>query len=224
MSKHVAESVKRLIDKERESKVVPLANDTVYRQVHEYLVDWEHPVSIDAITSLDYIRTHNARHLVANLTEMELLRLVWQRINHPVNQAHQDDLKEALAFQLADCQQHGSVVCTTGRTTRLLPDPKNVSMQSKWWDFKPMWAISRVGDYCGRYSDKLLERAPANFQAAYNALNRTPAQQQLVDQFTECLKSNLERKFKLMYLDTQLLTPEQLHELTKTYYEHLVSD
>ena len=56
---------------------------------------------------LDSIDLMDAMYYTAKVPEREVLRLVWERINHPVNAAVADQLNENLIQALADCQKEG---------------------------------------------------------------------------------------------------------------------
>jgi len=221
VSKHVIEAVKKLVEKEKQNKIKPQPYNEIYREIREHLMGWTHPSVGTALDVLDQIHNLNAHHVGTNLTEMEILRLVWQRIKHPINEQQCNDLKESLAIQLIDCKPNGgSIMCITGRITRILQTLECIDAENIV-DLKPLWAIKEhIADYCGRYSDKLLDRSPQKYKDAYNALKRNPDQDKLVEKYNRCLRVNLDKKFKLMYLDTNILTNKQLNELTKTYYDN----
>ena len=68
----------------------------------------------DAIKSFEYIYDLNTRNLSLNVRETEAIDLVWERIKD--NQ----DLKDTFFYELSSMVENGTVVCSTGRVTRIL--------------------------------------------------------------------------------------------------------
>ena len=154
--------------------------------------------------------------------------MVWQRINHPINRDHYDDLKLSLTEQLADCKPTGNIgigtgiVCVVGRISRILQtlellDAENIVT------LNPKWAVNdSISNYCTRYIGKLTKLVPNEYRVALDTLNRTPEQEIMSGRFYACIKHNLDRKFTKLYVDTGLLTVDELSKLTAVPYEQLV--
>ncbi len=68
---------------------------------------------------LEDIIKYNALLSRYNKTELEILELVWNRINN-LDKYQSDNAKEMLVKQLADGYENGAVVCATGRAMRVL--------------------------------------------------------------------------------------------------------
>lgn len=68
---------------------------------------------------LEDIIIHNAVLSRYNKSELEILELVWNRINE-LDKIKADDAKTMLVKQLADGYENGAVVCATGRAMRVL--------------------------------------------------------------------------------------------------------
>jgi hypothetical protein len=64
---------------------------------------------------------------------------------------------------------------------------------------------------------------PSCYKDAIDSINRTPEQQVLADEFYGCVKRNLDKKFKIMYVDKNLLTHEKLVKISKVYMDELAS-
>jgi hypothetical protein len=214
VTSHITEAVKKL-----GPLVSPL--DQVLAEIRGYLTSITHPRKNDSLEVFEHICDINMSHSLTNKNETEILALVWQRINHPVNQPHLGDLQESLVNQLADCKEDTSIVCGVGRISRVIQtleclDAENIV------NICPKWAITEnIGTYCAKYTQKLLDQVPENYRQAINALERTPEQQKLATKFYQCVKNNLQKKFKLLYLDTHLLTQKQLDKLSKEYLANL---
>ncbi len=221
VNRHVVESLKLLQTKEKQNQVEKLGLSSIYGEIRAYLLPSLHANSSLAMDVLDQMYNFNHFHTPSGLNEMEILRLIWQRINHPINSLHQSDLKEALLVQLADCKPNDVMMCLTGRVSRILQSLETIDAENVV-DLKPLWAIKdEIGTIFGRYVDKLLNRVDHVYRDAYEALDRTERQCQHVKEFQVCLKRNLDRKFKLKYLDTNILNQTQLNELSQPFYDEI---
>lgn len=223
ITKHVIESVKRLLNKEKENNVIVVSQKQIYDEIRNYLMNSKHQSTIAALDILDKMYNFNNYHSATDLKEMEILRMVWQRINHPINTSRKNDLMEGLLIQLADCKYNNETMCITGRITRILQSLECVDVENIV-DLKPLWAIKEnIADYCSSYSDKLLKKAPQKYIDAIDIDEniRTDDQKIMANKYKECLKNNLNIKFTSLYIDTHILTSKQLNELTKNYFEYI---
>jgi hypothetical protein len=217
VSRHLAECIRRLRDKEGPER----PHEEVYGQIRQYLRASQHLRSDEAVDTLDVMYNLNGQHTLSQLREMDIVRLVWQRIHDPVNVAHVDDLKQSLLLQLADCKSAGGILCLTGRVTRVVQSLECIDAENIV-DLKPLWAIKpQIASYCSRYTDKLLPKVSEEYRQAFLTDNekRTGKQSEMARQYARCVKRNLDRKFQMMYLDTGLLTSSQLDSLKQAYYE-----
>lgn len=221
LAKYLASSVKKLQQKEIDGGIAVQPTNEVYREIRQYLISSTHVKAATSLEVLDHMNNINSLHAGTNMREMEIIRLIWQRIKHPINQKNINDLKENLLIQLAECKPDTIVLCVQGRITRIIQtlqcsDAENVV------DLKPLWAVKEeVDTYFSRYADRLLERVPETHRNAFDSLDRTPGQIKLVDQYNKCLVNNLTKRFKSLYIDTNILTQKQLDHLTKENFENI---
>ena len=222
LSRHLAECIRRL--REANDNKTPYRDqmETTYTQIREYIRASQHARSDEAIDTLDVIHNINGHHTMSDLSEMEILVLVWHRINSEINQSHLDDLKQSLLLQLADCKmpQGAGILCLTGRVARIVQSLECIDA-GNIVDLKPLWAIrEQIATYCSRYTDKLLPLLSENYREAFvtDSEKRTPEQKRLFRQYVDCVKKNLDRKFRKTYLDTKLLSEDQLNKLKESYY------
>lgn len=221
ISKYVKEAVNKLIENEQKNFIQKQSLNQIHREIHQYLTDSLHPSAIIASDILDQIYNMNAFHTSTNLNEMEILRLVWQRIKNPVNIDVINDLKESLLVQLADCRQNGSIMCITGRITRILQTLECIDAENIV-NLKPLWAIKEnIAEYFSHYVNKLLNKVPQKYKIAFENIERSSQDVILVENFNRCLTKNLNNKFKLMYLDTLILNQKQLDELALEYFQNI---
>ena len=93
----------------------------------------------DAIRALDVIEQNHGILSFANESESDAASLVWNRIaSHP--EAARTDLKNNLLNELSECVEHGNVVCSTGRFTRILD---SLNLVDKDVSIKPTWALQQ---------------------------------------------------------------------------------
>lgn len=175
-----------------------------------------------ALHSLKSIDQIDAYYHSAEIVEKEILRLVWERINHPVNAERNEQLKDNLLEQLADCKNgYSGVHCCEGRVMRLLQTLENCD-QEEIITLRPMWAYKEeIGDKIAQYRQKLFEKLPKQYAQLDEKSELTPADHLLLDRFNRCLIKNLNRRFTIDYVSKGLLTNEELADLTQIYYESL---
>jgi len=61
--------------------------------------------------------------------EISILENIWKRVHLPVNRANHDQLKNAFFDNMKDCIEKGSVVCSTGRTSKMLSTFSKLDVQ-----------------------------------------------------------------------------------------------
>ncbi len=182
-------------------------------------------------TSILYLARKNLRSIndmnviysTADLPECEIIRLVWERINHPINTNRIQILKENFINQLADCrnQESGGLHCCEGRITRLLQslqacDHENIV------NLRPMWAFKdEIANRISLYRNKLLSKVPQKYRELETKSEFDEQDRLLVTQFNQCLIKNLEKRFEIDYLQPGYLHPKELTDLTQVYYDSL---
>lgn len=112
---------------------------TVVQQVREAVL--KHPeidsgVISDALATLSSLTT--ATNESIGKSEIDTLRLVWERIQQEKNDTLRTNLTETLIKQLASAVEHGHVVCSTGKVTRIMSTLETVDDMVT---AKPMWAV-----------------------------------------------------------------------------------
>jgi hypothetical protein len=175
-----------------------------------------------AFNSLDLIEHNHVYYHNGSIDEKELIRLLWERINHPINQCVLESLKNNIIEQLADCGDgHGSLHCCEGRVMRLIQTLEQCD-QENLVDLRPMWAYrEEISNKIIKYRQKLLNRVPPKYQQIVDKADPTDDDKKLLSQFNQCLISNLNKRFHLDYTSTELLTENELNDLTQVYYDSL---
>ncbi len=166
----------------------------------------------------------NCLYVTANIREREIFRLVWERINHPVNSGITNQLKENLIKELADCnrgQGKLSLHCCEGRVTRLLQSLQECDTEGIV-NLRPMWAFKEeITNRISKYRDKLLKKGPKKYRQLETQFDLTDQDRKDVDKFNSCLIANLQKRFRKDYVDPGYLTQPELNDLTRVYYESL---
>jgi len=176
----------------------------------------------NATTSLTLICSIDAYYHSGNISEKDLLRLIWDRIHHPVNAEIIDQLKDNLIEQLADCRNsYSGVHCCEGRIMRILQILENCDRENIV-SLRPMWAYKEeISNKICVYRQKLLNKVSQKYRDLEKKLEFTKNDCELLNTFNHCLIENLTKRFEIDYISTGLLTKNELNDLTQVYYESL---
>lgn len=192
----------------------------------DYLIEFYPDPDLDKLDSASYV-LHMIRKLGVTydqLPEVELVRLLWERINHADNRLFRDQLIDNLITQLADCRCGKRCVhCTEGRIMRLL-QTLECSDATNMVHLCPMWAYKEeIAHKVTMYRQKLLDKAPSEYRELESKtdLDLDVEDRRLLRQFNRCLIKNLKCRFERDYVSKGVMTKEELDEITKTYYENL---
>lgn len=112
---------------------------TVVQQVREAVLkqhDIDSGVISDALATLSSLTSTMVESI--GKSETDTLRLVWERIQQEQNDTLKTNLTETLIKQLASAVEHGHVVCSTGKVTRIMGTLETIDDMTT---AKPMWAI-----------------------------------------------------------------------------------
>jgi hypothetical protein len=199
--------------------------ETAFEQIYR-LIELSPDPNLDrldaAIYVLQSIEDIDAFYHVVNLSEKEIIRLVWERINHPINQTHIELLKNNLIEQLADCRNdYSGVQCCEGRIMRILQTLEQ-SDTEEFVNLRPMWAYrEEIGNKISQYRQKLLDNVPEKYQQLESKTELTEEDRRLLNQFNTCLINNLTKRFVIDYVSKGLLSKDDLKDLTQDYYKSL---
>ena len=156
----------------------------------------------DALKSLNRIERNTLRFTFSDMKEVDVLNLIWNRIHSDVHADNLETVKESLFNQLADMQEHGIVVCATGRFTRLV-DTLNVIDNEV--TIKPSYVINQE---MMNKSSKIRE----NMLNTYNENERKELEKGTSykqEQFDQNLKEKIVEILKEDYVKTKILSQEK---------------
>lgn len=218
-------SAVQVIDKLKQSDRHVYSIEQAIEQIYE-MIELNPDTNLDqlddATAALTAICSINAYYHSGNIAEKDLLRLIWDRINHPLNSQIASQLKDNLIEQLADCRNgYSGVHCCEGRVMRLLQTLEHYDRVESV-SLRPMWAYKEeISNKIGVYRQKLLDRAPPAYKELETKIELTEHDRQLLEVFNHCLINNLDKRFTIDYVSKGLLTKNELTDLTDEYYQSL---
>jgi hypothetical protein len=167
----------------------------------------------DAIRALDAIERNHMSLVAYNMKETELLHLLWNRIVN--NHSDNPDLKDNLYNQLSDSVEHDSVVCSSGRFTRLL-DSLNVVDPD---------VVIKSKEVIHR---ELMDKSSLIQTRMYNECS--PEDQEELDSqeisrfsamFSERLRNTIRAEFKSDYVDSGIMTQSDLDSELSVWIQYV---
>lgn len=189
-----AELSKQLLQVRDENARIPNLQSKDYADVANWLKirykdDPESDAKIQKV--LTFLNNNYPVTGIPNISEQDILTTVWRRAYDPENKEHFNDLRESIGDAVMDCVEGGSVVCMSGRSSkiwqalaRLDKDPEVGVLKSKQALRNEIYELSAkvVDDYVGSNgtaSDALKE--------AYRNGENT----EQVKELTECMKKQI---------------------------------
>lgn len=234
-NKTVRRTAVHAIDELKKSDRGQYTIESAFNEINEYLKskprsedlaskqkDIVEKIIISASNSLQLIDEMDAMYYSGNIKEKEVIRLVWDRINHHINHNKRELIIENFIKELADCTKSGgSVHCCEGRITRILQSLQNCDSEDIV-NLRPMWAFKEeIANKIGKYREKLIKKVPCKYSKLDEKLDLTDQDRLLLDQFNQCLIKNLGKRFEKDYVKPGYLNKEELTDLTKVYYDSL---
>jgi len=143
----------------------------------------------DALTTLEALT--GDIHGSLGTSETEALRLVWNRINSEKDETLKTNLTETLAKQLASGVEHGHVVCSHGKITRITSTLETLDDQTV---AKPTWALrDEMNTLASKIRDDVLTPLSDKDKEAYN--------NGLKPEVEKYMKEELDKRAKQIYCE-----------------------
>jgi hypothetical protein len=141
----------------------------------------------EALMTLDSLsdRVHSS----FNTSEVDVLNIVWSKVKD------RDDLKNMLVRQLASGVEHGHVVCSTGKISRMVGTFDGMDVDGM--DVaKPMWAVKEeIATLAGKIREEQLNGLSSSERHAYEQGDETcKVAQQMKTEFEERVKKEYVEK------------------------------
>ncbi len=153
-------------------------------------------VSERAYTTLRTMIKYNGRLEAIKTNELNVLSMVWTRINDPVNEHVRQDLIESLILQLSDAALNLDLSrCLSGRIVRIIQSLEAI-------DSEHIVNIASTEDIRRELSDKIPLLMSKNTHLQ-----------------TEELRSMIDKELRKDYIDTCLLTESEYIKITKDYLD-----
>lgn len=173
----------------------------------------------DALLALAEISSSVDSRMYEETKEIDAIVLVWNRIHANVNAANKNILKLNLFNELAECVEHGEVVCRQGRISRMFDA---LNMIDPDVQIKPKWAVNEeMKNYAIKLKNDSLKSAAAHIRDAANAPWPSPEQVELLTKFNEKFKRDLIELFHKKYVDTGCMSSDLLKTELKKWIEHI---
>lgn len=168
----------------------------------------------NALKALKAIKSENTVIHKLSMSEMEILRLIWNRINGEQNEDSLNDLKTNLFNSLADMVQSNIVVCPTGRAARLcdtlsIIDPE-VVIKSKYMIREEMM------NKCGVIRRNLLESENEHNRKRLESGKHTEQAE-----WETRLKKSIRDIFYLEYVKTNILSKKEFDEELNSWIDYV---
>lgn len=106
---------------------------------------------IDVFKKSEYV-------LLAGISDLQVLEIVWNRINDERNAENKDKLLEALYNNILDCYENDNIVCANGRILRVIGSLTLLDFdESNWYLFKVEDTRNMVFDEVRKLIDKIAQ-------------------------------------------------------------------
>lgn len=135
------------------------------------LVDVRHALAgnDDAVAGLDLVEKNTVPLTALKMTEVDVLRKVWGKIQAQQDETSRNNMKDMLVLRLAECGQEAS--CASGRVARIVDSLS--TFDEGQVQLRPLWALRQ--EMLGKASVLRAELSETN----------TPLIPKLRQQFTE---------------------------------------
>jgi hypothetical protein len=116
---------------------------------------------IDVFKKSEYV-------LLAGVSDLQVLEIIWNRINDERNSENKDKLLEALYNNILDCYENDNIVCANGRILRVIGALTLLDFdESNWYLFKTEDTRNMVFDEVRKLIDKIAnDNAEGNLKYA----------------------------------------------------------
>jgi hypothetical protein len=170
----------------------------------------------DALRSLRVIENNPDKLSSTDMTEIDALTLVWNRINDSsrFNTEVTNNLKETLFDELASMQEFGTTICSTGRFTHIVDTLNGVDDEVS---IKPTYAINEeMMTKSAKIREDLLNAVPEQERTQLEG-GTSPIQ----EEFDKNLKKTIMTKLKEDYVDTGILTESKFNTEVGKWIDHI---
>lgn len=171
----------------------------------------------DALSVLERIAKTNGYVSTMKMDEKNVLNLVWNRINNPKNALQRDNLQDSLVNELAECVEHGTIVCTQGRASRLVDTLNMVDPEVKIRDDNTlrqemlMKAAKVRNDVYSLLSDRDKE-----------TVNQSLENNETISKYEANVKHEIKKQLEKEYVDGNLMTKNKFETEINSWINDVV--
>ncbi len=212
----VIATIKQSIEKLKKDTLMTKDNSQCIREIRQYLGSLpNNDKKKDALHAIDAAEKNYLPLSFTDLKEIEVLALVWNRMNSDKHSDTLNVLKENLADELAECIEHDKPVCSTGRISRILD---TLNMVDEAVNIKPSFIIN----------EEMMNRAAKIRDDDYS--NLSDEDKKLVDniinndfqkQWTDNLKEKIKTQLYDDYVKSDILTEHKFKEDIKEWIDEI---
>lgn len=211
------QSIRNSVNRLQKSTNITMNTSDSLKQIRNYINKYfQNDKKKDAIKALDRIE---ATPDIGSFetSSCDALSLVWNRINNEYKDPkYKESLKGNVVNQLADCVEHGNVVCNTGRYSHILGILDGADRDVV---LKPKWALSQeMMNKASVIRNKMEKGLSSKEKQIINKYEDEITQEEklIQDKFDNDLKNNIEQELKQDYVYSGIMTESNFNtELSK---------
>ena len=212
----VVGTIKNSVNKLSKLTVTKDANNDVYTSIYKLIDEkLQGAKKSDAKRTLQEIQQkRRSDKLNTGKTIGQTLSMVFERIHSPENREHHDNLKTNLVNNLAEMQEHGKTVCSTGIGNKLVDTLNFIDPNVQ---IKPTYALSEeIMGKAAKLREEYMNTLSRDDTQSFSMGNH-PNQHTLESDMKDHIKNGL----KMDYVDTKILTKARLNSEIKKWIEHI---
>lgn len=160
-------------------------NDDVFTEAYNTILmsDISDIEKSNAIKVLDSL--NDKPHSSFGTSEKDALRKTWKKIETESDEDVRNNLKETLVKQLASAVEHGHVVCSTGKITRIVSTLDGVE-SLKSISTRPVWAIrDEISTLASKVRTDFLSKLTDEEKTSYNNGANTEIEERMKSHFKD---------------------------------------
>jgi hypothetical protein len=222
---HIVLCINRLKEDNWKEKM-NLSNNELINEIKKYIFNEYKNVEEKkerALITLNKMKKINGQITRLNMTECDILRLVWNRIHNPINKDIINTLKDNLILELADSMiDDENIYCVQGRASRIVQslecaDAENII------NLKPLWIVKEeIGSLFAKYRNKIYNKLSDKQKNIYNKTDLdTPNEAKLVKKINDLMYKKIDETLRKKYVDTQIINELQYLKITEPYFSAL---
>ena len=185
--------------------------ELMFDQLTDYILqhpDLSEKIKLDALKTLSSVAASGV-HSTIGVSEAEALRLVWGKIESMKDKQVGENLKETLVQQLASSVEHGHVVCSTGKISRIMGALEGAVVEES---VRPMWIVrDEIANLASKTRDEFLRGLSQDDVKAYESGNLPNLESEM--------KVHFEKEVMRTYRDTLGMKESILRPIVNTVAE-----